>query len=736
LKIAVLQPTIFLITPPFTQLNTPYPATAYLKGFFNTKNIAATHADLGIEVTMAIFCKSGLEKLFKEIEKSSKSHSPNIARIIAMQEDYILTIDEVILFLQGKRNTMAHLIAKRNFLPEAGRFAQAEDLKWAFGSMGIQDKAKYLATMYLEDLSDLIKETVDEHFGFSRYAESLGRSANSFDEIYAALQKPYTYLDHILINILQQKIERIQPKLFCISVPFPGNLYTSLRCGEWVKKNHPHIKVAMGGGFANTELRSLSDPRVFEFYDFITLDDGEAPLEILWEHVQGKKELTELKRAFTLVNKKVTYINNTSCADYKQGQVGTPDYSDLYLDQYISAIEVINPMHSLWSDGRWNKLTMAHGCYWGKCTFCDISLDYIKNYEPIAASLIVDRMQEMIAQTGQNGFHFVDEAAPPSLMKSIAIEIIRRKLVVSWWTNVRFEKSFTQDLCLLLKAAGCIAVSGGLEVASDRLLKLIDKGITVSQVAKVCKHFTDSGIMVHAYLMYGFPTQSEQETIDSLEMVRQLFETGVLQSAFWHLFTMTAHSPVGLHPEQFQVRKQTNDIGTFANNDIQHDDPTGADHESFGFGLKKALLNYMHGTCFEFPLKDWFDFKIPKTTIAPDFIKQAIDEVDIVSNTNSKFIWLGKQPKSEIIQKSKKGSSWEVMSLNFQTLKSNFNISVDPDKGAWLLKILPQLHIQNPQQLSLQAIKADYESAGLEDFELFWDNKPVNTLYKAGLLRV
>jgi hypothetical protein len=736
LKIAALQPTIFLITPPFTQLNTPYPATAYLKGFFNTKNIAATHADLGIEVTLAIFCKSGLEKLFHEIESSTKSQTPNIARIIAMKEDYIRTIDAVIIFLQGKQHTLAHLISKRNFLPEAGRFAQAEDLKWAFGSMGIQDQAKYLATMYLEDLSDLIKETVDEHFGFSRYAESLGRSANSFDEIYAALQKPYTYLDHILINILQQKIKTIQPKLFCISVPFPGNLYTSLRCGEWVKKNHPEINVAMGGGFANTELRSLSDPRVFEYYDFITLDDGEAPLEILWEHVQGKKEVTQLKRAFTLVNKKVMYINNTSCADYKQGQVGTPDYSDLYLDQYISAIEVINPMHSLWSDGRWNKLTMAHGCYWGKCTFCDISLDYIKNYEPIAASLIVDRMQEMIAQTGQNGFHFVDEAAPPSLMKSIAIEIIRRKLVVSWWTNVRFEKSFTQDLCLLLKAAGCIAVSGGLEVASDRLLKLIDKGITVSQVAKVCKHFTESGIMVHAYLMYGFPTQTEQETIDSLEMVRQLFETGVLQSAFWHLFTMTAHSPVGLNPDLYQVRKQTNAIGTFANNDIQHDDPTGADHESFGFGLKKALLNYMHGTCLDFPLKDWFDFKVPKTTVVPDFIKKSIDEVDIVSNTNSKFIWLGKQPNAEIIQKSKKGSSWEVMSLNFQTLKTNFSISVEPDKGTWLLKILPKLHILNPQQMSVQAIKTDYENEGLEDFELFWDNKPVNTLYKAGLLRV
>jgi hypothetical protein len=653
-----------------------------------------------------------------------------------MKEDYMLTIDDVILFLQGKRNTLAHLICKRNFLPEANRFAQAEDLKWAFGAMGIQDKAKYLATMYLEDLSDLIKETVDAHFGFSRYAESLGRSANSFDEIYAALQKPFTYLDKILIQILQQKIESIQPKLVAISVPFPGNLYTSLRCGEWVKKNHPNIKVAMGGGFANTELRSLSDPRVFEFYDFITLDDGEAPLEILWDHLQEKKELSELKRAFTLVNKKVAYINNTSCADYKQGQVGTPDYSDLYLDKYISAIEVINPMHSLWSDGRWNKLTMAHGCYWGKCTFCDISLDYIKNYEPIAASLLVDRMQEMIEQTGQNGFHFVDEAAPPSLMKSLAIEIIRRKLVVSWWTNVRFEKSFTQDLCILLKSSGCIAVSGGLEVASDRLLKLIDKGITVAQVAKVCKHFSESGIMVHAYLMYGFPTQTEQETIDSLEMVRQLFETGVLQSAFWHLFTMTAHSPVGLDPDKFQVRKQTNTIGTFANNDIQHDDPSGADHESFGFGLKKALLNYMHGACFDFPLKDWFDFKIPKITVAIDYIKRAIEEPEISANSNSKILWLGKQPQFEIVQKSKKGSNWEVMQLSFQTLKSTHSISVDPEKGAWLLKLLPQLHIQNPQQLTIQAIKTDYENAGLTDFELFWDNKPVNTMNKAGLLRV
>jgi len=736
-----LSQPIFLITPPFTQLNTPYPATAYLKGFFNTKGIESVQADLGIEVTLALFCKEGLTKLFSSIEDKILQNelteiSENSKRILALRDVYIKTIDDVILFLQGKSNTLAHLICSRNFLPEASRFEQLDDLNWAFGSMGKLDMAKHLATMYLEDLSDLIKENIDEHFGFSRYAESLGRSANSFDELYSALQKPFTYLDEILIKILDAKLIKINPKLVCISVPFPGNLYTSLRCGQWIKQNYPGVKVAMGGGFANTELRSLSDARVFEFYDFITLDDGEAPLEILIEHIDGKKQQHELKRCFTIVNGVVTYINNTSCADYKQGQVGTPDYDGLLLDKYISAIEVINPMHSLWSDGRWNKLTMAHGCYWAKCTFCDVSLDYIKSYEPIAASLIVDRMEELVTKTGENGFHFVDEAAPPSLMKSVALEIIRRKLVVSWWANVRFEKSFTRDLCILLKAAGCIAVSGGLEVASDRLLALINKGITVAQVAKVSKHFSDAGIMVHAYLMYGFPTQTVEETVDSLEMVRQLFETGVLQSAFWHLFTMTAHSPVGLDPAKYKVKKVTEAIGTFANNDIEHTDPSGANHEIFGFGLKKALLNYMHGACFELPLQKWFDFKIPKTTVQSNYILNAISEPELSASKNTKVIWIGVMPTSNIVQRSKKGAKWEEMSLQFQTNISQFNISVDPKVGAWILDLLPKLSIEKGNGLSYLEIKESYAVAGLEGFELCWENKPITNLYKAGLLNI
>lgn len=720
---------LLLITPPFTQLNTPYPATAYLKGFLNTKGISAFQSDLGIEVITAIFSKKGLTELF---QICGPPQTFNAERIVALQADYIQTIEAVMAFLQGKNQTLARQICSGNFLPEASRFEQLDDMEWAFGSMGMQDKAKHLATLYLEDLSDFIVECVDENFGFSRYAERLGRSANTFDELYNYLQNDFTYIDQITIQILERKLQIVQPKLVCFSVPFPGNLYSAFRCAQYIKKHFPQVKVAMGGGFPNTELRELKDRRVFEFFDFITLDDGELPIELLYDKIINT-DVAEFKRTFLLENDLVVYRNNSPKPDYKQSQVGTPDYSDLLLDHYISVIEIANPMHSLWSDGRWNKLTMAHGCYWGKCTFCDISLDYIKVYEPIAAKLLVDRMEELITQTGETGFHFVDEAAPPALMRELALEILRRKLTVTWWTNIRFEKSFTRDLCELLKASGCIAVSGGLEVASDRLLELIKKGVTVAQVAQVTRNFTESGIMVHAYLMYGYPTQTVQETVDSLEMVRQLFEVGILQSGFWHQFAMTAHSPVGMDPEAFGVIPINNDI-TFAHNDIQFKDTTGINHDKFSFGLKKSLFNYMHGICFDYDLQEWFDFKIPNTTIAPDFVLNCLnDTAELKIKSSSRIVWLGNKPSVTKTTKSKKGVSWELMQLVFHDKNNQCEIVVDQQKGEWLLAQLCLWSVHSSTNTTIGQVKADFETQ-FEDFELFWFSKPMSKLKDFGLL--
>ena len=725
---------LLLITPPFTQLNTPYPATAYIKGFLNTKNISSSQADLGIEVILKLFSKDGIRKIFDK-EINIRTISENAKRIFSLRDEYIKTIDQVISFLQGKTPTLARQICSMNFLPEASRFNQLDDMEFAFGNMGLQDKAKHLATLYLEDLSDYIVENIDSDFGFSRYAERLGKSANSFDELYSKITGNETFIDDITLKILNEKLESVQPKLVCFSVPFPGNLYSAFRCAKFIKENYPHIKTAMGGGFPNTELREVKDQRVFEFFDFITLDDGELPIELLCQNIchADQSEESQFKRTFLLENGTVTYKNNSPGHDYKQSDIGTPDYSDLLLDRYISVIEIANPMHSLWSDGRWNKLTMAHGCYWGKCTFCDISLDYIKIYEPISAKILVDRMEELIRTTGETGFHFVDEAAPPALMREVALEILRRNLVVTWWTNIRFEKSFTRDLCFLLKLSGCVAVSGGLEVASDRLLKLIDKGISVEQVAKVTRNFTEAGIMIHAYLMYGYPTQTVQETVDSLEMVRQLFEMGILQSGFWHQFAMTAHSPVGLHPEEFGVIPIKQEI-LFANNDVDFTDRTGIDHGKFSFGLKKSLFNYMHGINFELSLQEWFDFKIPKTTVHPDYIHDALlENDDFTFKGNSKIIFLAKNVIAENRIKTKKKYNYTYTKITVH-LKTNI-VTVDLDEGhaEWLMTMFNEYSIENMKKPTLQQLKAHFEE-NFENFELFWFSKPMQQLKENGVI--
>lgn len=612
----MLQADLLLITPPFIQLNTPYPATASLKGFLQEQGFEVAQFDLSLACILEMLTADGLRKMF-DFAKNINC-STNAKKIIQFRDEYIRHIDAVIAFLQSKDNTYAYAI-NNGALPKAKRFNIQQDLEWHFGADGIQDKARFLATLFIEDIGDFITECVDNRFGFSRYAEQIGLNAISFQSILDEL-KTNTPITKIMCDLLDNSIKQHQPKAIGFTIPFPGNLLMALKSAEFIKKNYPHIPIVMGGGFVNTELRQLNEPKLFELIDYVCLDDGELPLLKLLNHlIKGEEALA---RTFKLEQNSVIYINNAEENDFAHKDCGTPDYEGLPLADYISVSETTNPMHNLWSNGRWNKMALAHGCYWHRCSFCDVSLDYIKRYSTTSSSDLCNRIEAIIKQTGQRGFHFVDEAASPALLRKLAEEIIHRKLSLTWWTNIRFESAFTTELCELLAASGCVAVSGGLEVASDRLLQKMEKGVSIEQVTMVTAAFQQSGIMIHAYLMYGFPTQTAQETIDSLEIVRQLFEHKLIQSAFWHRFAMTVHSPVGINPEKYGVERIPHPENAFAENGCQHIDKTGCNHEKYGLGLTKALYNFMHDNGFNYHLQDWFDFKIPPTTMAPNYIKR------------------------------------------------------------------------------------------------------------------
>ncbi|MBN9367711.1 MAG: radical SAM protein [Comamonadaceae bacterium] len=630
---------VLSVIPPMTQLNTPYPSTAYLTGFLRSRGVAAVQEDLALALVLRLLSPEGLRAVAERIEALPENQrSPSVQAFAAQQGRYLATIAPAIAFLQGRDSTLAHRIAGRQYLPEGPRFASldvyvddegGDPLGWAFGALGLHDRAKHVATLYLNDLADVLRDAVDERFEFVRYAESLAGSQPTFDPLADALAKAEvspTLVDELLQALTHEAVERHQPDVVLLSVPFPGSVYAAFRIAQAIKARHPHIATVLGGGFVNTELRELAEPRVFDHFDYVTLDAGERPLLALLEHLQGQRGRQRLVRTFIRDDAgQVQYVNMME-ADIAFAEVGTPTWDGLPLGDYLSLLDMLNPMHRLWSDGRWNKLTVAHGCYWKKCSFCDVSLDYISRYEGASAQVLADRIASIVAETGQTGFHFVDEAAPPKALKALATELIARDAGISWWGNVRFEKTFTPELAELLADSGCIAISGGLEVASDRLLELMKKGVSVDQVARVTKAFSDAGILVHAYLMYGFPTQTVQDTVDALEYVRQLFANGCIQSGFFHRFACTVHSPVGQNPEEYGVTLAPLPPGGFAKNDVAFIDPTGTDHDALGAGLKKAIYNYMHGIGLEEDVRMWFPFKVPKTTVRRDRIGKALQQ--------------------------------------------------------------------------------------------------------------
>lgn len=614
---------ILLVTPPFTQPNTPYPAIMQLSGYLNSRGYSVCQLDLGIHLFTEIFSKETLQQLFDSIE-INKTRIPQKLKSIVEHKGYYLThIDDVMRFLQGNDNTNAYGLSI-HLKPILSKSVEHEELDILFGSAGVFDWAKYNATKFIEELGLFIQTCFDEYFSFTKYAEHLSLVAIDFEPLLKALNRK-TFITKIIENEIDRVIKLYNPKSVGFTVPFPGNLYGALVASKYLKESYSDIKVLFGGGFINTELRWLTEKRIFNFVDFLLLDDGELPLNQYLKYQDKQIEKGELVRAFYLENGEIKYSGNVNnLPDVTHSDIGTPNYDNLELNKYVSFLSTTNPMQRLWSDGRWNKLALAHGCYWAKCSFCDTSLDYIKRYSKPTVDQLINRIVDVKTTTNCSGFHFVDEAAPPALLRELCQEIIKREIAITWWVNIRFEKSFNQELIQLMSKAGCIAVSGGLEVASDRLLKLINKGVTIEQVANVTNTFSQNNIMVHAYLMYGFPTQTEQETMDALEIVRQLFDNNLIQSGFWHRFALTEHSDIGINPSKYKIEKIENDLNQFARNDVAFNDETGCDHERFSEGLRISLYNFMQGVGLEMKVNDWFTFKTPKTTHKSNYIEQLL----------------------------------------------------------------------------------------------------------------
>ncbi|MDR0473061.1 MAG: radical SAM protein [Treponema sp.] len=638
---------IILVQPPFVQLNSPYPSPYYLKSFLEKRGCTVQALDHSIGLFEKIFCHKGLELIFSAAEKNERAKSANrqikynIDRFLSEQKLWLASIDRLVNFLRGRDDEWGHFLALANgSLPSGPRFDACLE-QWD-GEVS-PDSAKLLATKLLSDLADFINAALDPGFSLIRYtpfAAEAGAGLKDFDTIEKSLSN--FIMESFYRPMLEEEWARLKmelPFVLGITIPFPGCLAGALVCAASAKKHFGEEAFCIaGGGYVNTELRFTMEKKILNYFDSLSFDRGYSFLDSILGNNTGN------------IN-----IENKKIIDDEAAKTVFPDYSGVDFSRYLLPVDDANPMHRLWSGGRWLKAYLAHGCYWHSCTFCDVSLDYIRNYIPVDTESFFLHFKAQAEETGIRGLHLVDEAAPPASLLRLALLNREVGLPLNFWGNIRFEKSFTPDAAAVLASGGLIGVSAGIEIAAVPALKRLGKGISLDEIVSACAAFKEAGILVHAYLIYGYWDQDEQEIIDSAEIIRQFFAEGLLDSCFWHKFILTRHSRVyaekqrGLH-KGLEISGDDNEPDRFALNDLSFKGEKNFDKYSEPLDRLASFL--MSGNT-ETPVTEVFPFKVRKPNVPCDQILNSLNNYALLRDSErerlpdpqtGRLLFLGSMP--------------------------------------------------------------------------------------------
>ena len=682
---------VITITPPVVQFNTPYPSGAYLTSFFKNEGLDAVWYDLNISFFYSVFSADGLRRLFAlseaaALKRADKAQAEgdedtafNLRRYVSQKENWIEWIDFITASLCGKgAREKAHQFLYSPFAPRGSRM---ENYLAGLDHEPTVDDVRFLCSFALADLSDYITVAFDPQFSLVRYAEALAVDTRSFSDFEKLLDSPV--MEHFYKPVLESlyhaelvSASKNDRTLVCISIPFAGTFLPALYTARFIKEKMSSAAfVCIGGGFVNTELREAKDPALANYIDAISYDRGYGSYKALLSKVveypqSGCIETTADLHAGSSLYKMRLFSKeldgsveiseplwqDSALEKYENDITAKiiPDYSDIDFSIYPRMCDDANAMHRIWTDGSWIKAYLAHGCYWHRCAFCDTSLDYVCGYKPTDIEPLYKGLLNTAREKGVYGIHFVDEALPPVALKKFALLNAREGNPLYFWGNIRFEKTFTKDLAAFLSYCGLGGVSAGIESATGTGLEAINKGTDIASIVRACCAFKEAGILVHAYMIYGFWNDTPQTILDSMETLRQFFEAGLLDSAFWHKFVLTRNSTVY---NQWQKEGRLNLVtseetsSAFARNNLHF---KGEEKfNKFGIPLETALNSWMHGDRLAQPVQKFFDFSVPSPTVSKNFINKEISQYEQRNKTHAATLtektvqnlwWLGGSP--------------------------------------------------------------------------------------------
>ena len=339
--------------------------------------------------------------------------------------------------------------------------------------------------------------------------------------------------DNLLASVIEEGADVIG-----ISITGHSQLIPALTLSRMIKANAPKTHVVIGGNIVSLLADSIKKHgELFgRFFDSAIVLEGERPMAILAEHLRNGQALDDVTNLIWFDRQRVR-SNEVAIAE-GINSLPTPNFDGLPLDLYLSPEPVL-------------PLLASRGCYWTKCAFCSQNFGFGECYHSRDPHKVLEDMQKLAQKHGTKYFAFSDEAISPNMMNKLSGEILGSGLKVCCSTNVRMETQFTPELCRKIFSAGFKLLYLGLESGTDRVLRLMNKGITTEQAAAACRNMYEAGIWDHLYVMFGFPGETKEEAQETIDFL--LAHKDIIHSFHVDNFSLERGMALERHPKQYGV---------------------------------------------------------------------------------------------------------------------------------------------------------------------------------------
>jgi len=517
---------VSLIFPPSWIPSQPFLSLPSLQAFLRKEGVDnVTARDLNIEI-MDVLLSS---------EKVKETHARLVERI------------NKCAIKHGTNETEAEGLSRLNWAREViERENMVQNVEWAKSTL--KSQGFYELDDYVESWK--IIDRWLQAFGMLYYPSEISIADNSMrysvyssEEILKAVddecENPYRDLlkEHVLDSIINE-----DPGLVGISVTATSQVMPAFSLARLLKERNSDIHITMGGSVFTKLIDNLQENHtLFALVDSFIVFEGEHALLGLIEQLEGNKDYSKVPNLIYKEGSQIQVNKPFHIEDINS--LPTPDYDGFPLDRYLSPMRVL-------------PLQGSRGCYWRKCTFCNLHVDNLR-FRMRNLDLVLEDMERLKEKYGAEYMFFSDECMPVKQLDNLSSRLNEEGNSVKWMAGVRFDKGLTKEVLKNARAAGCLKMVFGLESSNKRVLSLMDKGIETEITRNIIDYCVDSDMAVHMYVIVGFPTETREEALETLNFImsNERFLESRGSSCLACLFELEKHAPILRDPGKYGLTK-------------------------------------------------------------------------------------------------------------------------------------------------------------------------------------